>query len=41
MKRTSRIIIPKKKSILLIHRIKKGKEYYVLPGGKIEKGGNT
>jgi len=31
-------IIIKNKKILLIHRIKDGKEYYVFPGGAIEKG---
>jgi ADP-ribose pyrophosphatase YjhB (NUDIX family) len=35
-KRVSAIIVEKKK-ILLIHRIKSGKEYFVLPGGSVEK----
>ena len=38
MKRGARAIIFKKNKILLIHRIKDGKEYYVLPGGTIGKG---
>jgi 8-oxo-dGTP diphosphatase len=33
----SRAIIVNKERILLIHRFKNGKEYYVLPGGAIEK----
>ena len=32
----SRAIIVNKEKILLIHRFKNGKEYYVLPGGAIE-----
>ncbi len=32
----SRVIIVKNNKILFIHRIKYGKEYYVLPGGAIE-----
>jgi len=31
-------IIIRNKKILLIHRIKDGKEYYVFPGGAIEEG---
>jgi len=31
-------IIVKNNKILLIHRIKDGKEYYVFPGGAIEEG---
>ncbi|MBN1168428.1 NUDIX domain-containing protein [Candidatus Woesebacteria bacterium] len=31
-------IIVKKNKILLIHRFKKGKEYWVFPGGNIEEG---
>ena len=31
-------IILDRNRILLMHRIKEGKEYYVLPGGTIEKG---
>lgn len=38
MIRASRVIIIHENKILLIHRIKEGKEYYVLPGGKIEYG---
>lgn len=30
-------VIVKNKKILLIHRIKNGKEYYVFPGGAIKK----
>ena len=37
MKIASRVIILKKNNILFIHRIKFGKEYYVLPGGAIEE----
>jgi len=33
----SRVIIVNKERILLIHRFKNGREYYVLPGGAIEK----
>ncbi len=33
----SRVVILDKRKILLIHRLKDGKEYYVLPGGTIEK----
>ena len=32
------VIIIDKDEILLLHRIKKGKEYYVIPGGTIEEG---
>ena len=32
------VIIIDKDKILLLHRIKKGKEYYVIPGGTIEEG---
>jgi len=32
----SRVLIIKKNQILLVHRIKDNKEYYVLPGGSIE-----
>lgn len=32
----SRAIVVKDDSILLIHRLKSGREYYVLPGGGIE-----
>jgi ADP-ribose pyrophosphatase YjhB (NUDIX family) len=38
MKKASRAIIIKDGRILLIHRIKNNKEYYVLPGGGIEEG---
>lgn len=34
----SRVIIVNKGKILLIHRFKDNKEYYVLPGGTIEEG---
>jgi len=34
----ARVIIIEKNKILLIHRKKPGKEYYVIPGGGIEKG---
>ena len=37
MKTASRVIILKNNKILFIHRIKHGEEYYVLPGGAIEK----
>ncbi|MBU0456534.1 MAG: NUDIX domain-containing protein [Nanoarchaeota archaeon] len=33
----SRVVILNEGKILLIHRLKYGKEYYVLPGGAIEK----
>jgi 8-oxo-dGTP diphosphatase len=36
--RQSRIIIIKESNILLLHRFKDGKEYYVVPGGSIESG---
>jgi len=32
------VIIIDNDRILLLHRIKKGKEYYVIPGGTIEEG---
>ncbi len=35
---SSRAIILKDERILLMHRIKNGNEYYVFPGGGIEKG---
>lgn len=38
MKTAARVIIFNQGKILLIHRIKSGQEYYVLPGGSIEKG---
>ena len=38
MKTASRVIILNQGKILLIHRLKSGQEYYVLPGGSIEKG---
>ena len=34
----SRAVILDNKKILLIHRFNKGREYYVIPGGHIEKG---
>lgn len=37
MRISSRALIIDNNKILLIHRIKFGKEYYVLPGGEIEK----
>lgn len=37
MKIASRAIILKKNKILFIHRIKSGREYYVLPGGAVEE----
>ena len=37
---SSRGIIIKNEKILLIHRIKPSRNYYVLPGGKIEKNEN-
>jgi len=39
-KRVSAIII-KKEKILLIHRIKPGTEYFVLPGGSVEASENN
>jgi 8-oxo-dGTP pyrophosphatase MutT (NUDIX family) len=33
-------VIIKNKQILLIHRFRNGKEYYVLPGGAVEKNEN-
>ncbi len=38
MKTAARVIILNQGKVLLIHRLKYGKEYYVLPGGSIEKG---
>ena len=38
MNTAARVIILHQGRILLIHRIKFGQEYYVLPGGSIEKG---
>jgi 8-oxo-dGTP diphosphatase len=38
--RASAIII-NKRHILLIHRIRSGQDYYVFPGGRIEKGENA
>ncbi|MFP4424052.1 MAG: NUDIX domain-containing protein [Candidatus Woesearchaeota archaeon] len=35
---TSRVLIIDGKQILLIHRFKDGREYYVLPGGHMEEG---
>lgn len=40
MKTAARVIILNQGKILLIHRIKSDQEYYVLPGGSIEKGEN-
>jgi len=34
----TRVVIMRNRKILLIHRIKSGKEYYILPGGHIEPG---
>ena len=36
MRKGARALIIKDDNILLIHRIKNGEEYYVLPGGAIE-----
>ena len=36
MIKAARVIIVKNDKVLFIHRIKYGKEYYVLPGGEIE-----
>ena len=36
--KTARGVIIKNNKILLIHRLKKGEEYFVLPGGGIEDG---
>jgi mutator protein MutT len=36
MRKSIRIIIIEGNKILLIHRLKEGREYYVLPGGGIE-----
>ncbi|MFC1753227.1 NUDIX domain-containing protein [Thermoproteota archaeon] len=38
MKKGARVVIVEDGKILFIHRIKYGKEYYVLPGGAIEEG---
>lgn len=38
MKTRVRAIIVDDKSILLTHRLKEGKEYYVFPGGGVEQG---
>ncbi len=38
-KRVSAVIIENEK-VLLIRRIKPGKEYFVLPGGSVEEGEN-
>ncbi len=38
MRESARMIIIDKDKILLMHRVKDGKEYYVLPGGGIEEG---
>ncbi|MBU0963018.1 MAG: NUDIX domain-containing protein [Nanoarchaeota archaeon] len=38
MRKTSRLIIIKENKILLIHRIKPNRDYYVFPGGAVEKG---
>lgn len=38
MKERVRAIIKKGNEILLIHRIKKGREYWVFPGGGVENG---
>jgi 8-oxo-dGTP diphosphatase len=37
MRTAARVIIVKNNKILFIHRIKYGREYYVLPGGAIEE----
>lgn len=37
MKERVRAIIKKGENILLIHRIKRGREYWVFPGGGVEK----
>lgn len=37
-KKRSSVIIESEKKILLMRRVKKGKEYYTVPGGTIEKG---
>jgi 8-oxo-dGTP pyrophosphatase MutT (NUDIX family) len=38
MRKFARVVILKGKKILMIHRIRDSKEYYVLPGGGVEKG---
>lgn len=38
MRKVSRVVFLKDDKILLIHRFKNGKEYYVAPGGGIEEG---
>jgi 8-oxo-dGTP diphosphatase len=38
MRNQSRVIAIDNKNILFIHRFRNGEEYYVLPGGGIEKG---
>jgi len=38
MNQAARVLIIKDDKILFIHRLKNGKEYYVLPGGAIEDG---
>ncbi len=38
MKKRAAVLIIDKDKILLIHRIKNGIEYYVIPGGNIEEG---
>lgn len=38
MKTRVRALIVQEGAILLIHRIKKGEEYYVFPGGGVEEG---
>lgn len=38
MKTAARVIIFNQGKVLLIHHIKSDQEYYVLPGGSIEKG---
>jgi 8-oxo-dGTP diphosphatase len=36
--RSAVIILSPQREVLLIHRLKRGQEYYTLPGGKIDKG---
>ncbi|HIH24168.1 TPA: NUDIX domain-containing protein [Candidatus Woesearchaeota archaeon] len=38
MRRSARVILVEHGKVLLLHRIKNGKEYYVVPGGGIEEG---
>lgn len=38
MIQNSRVLIGKEDKILLIHRVNKGREYYVIPGGHVENG---